>query len=86
MQLYGTKTQKFLHCPETKGQRGQAQNLAMGQDGLGKHVKIRNTLGRGTEWNWMRDGMEWDAGQNGTWDRTGRGTEQWDRTITIFFL
>ena len=39
MQLFGTKGQKFLHCPGTKGQRdngttGQANNLAKGQDGL----------------------------------------------------
>ena len=30
MQLFGTKGQKFLHCPGTKG---QAQNLAMGRPG-----------------------------------------------------
>ena len=32
VQLFGTKWQKFLHCPGTKR---QAQNLAMGRDGMG---------------------------------------------------
>jgi hypothetical protein len=38
VQLFRTKGQKFLHCPQIKG---QAQNLAKGGDGLGQPVKIR---------------------------------------------
>ena len=36
VQLFGTKGQKFLHFPGTKG-----QNLAMGRDRLVQSVKIR---------------------------------------------
>jgi hypothetical protein len=38
VQLFRTEGQKFLRCPQIKG---QAQNLAKGGDGLGKPVKIR---------------------------------------------
>ena len=61
-----TKGQKFLHCPGTKG---QAKNLAKGQDGPGQPkvgtgqagtAKIRD----GTGWDSQKPGR--DAGQNGT--------------------
>ena len=46
VQLFGTKGQKFLHCPGTKG---QAQNIATGQDGPGQPVKSQDG---------MRDGLQ----------------------------
>ena len=63
MQLFGTKGQKFLHCPNTKGQKflhcpgtkRQAINLAKARDGLG-HPKVR--MGRG------RDGTLDETGQS----------------------
>ena len=48
MQLFGTKGQKFLHCPGTKG---QAKNLAKGQAGMrdkmGRSRKGRSKTGKG---------------------------------------
>ena len=43
MQLFGTKGQKFLHCP---GTTGQAKTLAKGRDGPGQP---KSGLGRGTK-------------------------------------
>ena len=54
MQIFGTKGQKFLHCPGTKG---QAKNLAKGRDGLGQP---KSETGRDSQ----NPGP--DAGQNGT--------------------
>ena len=45
VQLFGTKGQKFLHCPGTKG---QWDNLAMGRDGPGQPVKIQDGRQEGT--------------------------------------
>ena len=50
----GTRGQKFLHCPRTKG---QPQNLTTGRAGT---AKIRDGTGRDTQ----NPGQ--DAGQNGT--------------------
>ena len=46
MQLFGTKGQKFLHCPGTKWTTGKAQNLAKGRDRLDSLSK--SGTGRGT--------------------------------------
>ena len=51
MQLFGTKGQKFHNCPGTKG---QAKNLAKGQDGPGQP---KSGKGHGTK----RDRAEKDV-------------------------
>ena len=45
MQLFGTKGQKFHHCPGTKG---QAKNLAEGRDWPGQP---KSRMGRKTKWD-----------------------------------
>ena len=66
MQLFGSKGQKFLHCPGTKGQRN---NLAMGRDRPGQARTACQNLGRDSgprAWDpgpWARD-LERDAGPN----------------------
>ena len=45
VQLFGTKRQKFLHCPGTKG---QAQHLSKRRDRQGQPVKIRDRTQDGT--------------------------------------
>ena len=45
MQLFGTKGQKFIHCPETKGTTGQAQNFATGRDWPGRAGTTSQNLG-----------------------------------------
>ena len=46
MQLFGTKGQKFLHCPGTKGQRDKLKILP--QDGMGRDSRSKSGTGRGT--------------------------------------
>ena len=60
VQFFGTKGQKFHHCPGTKGQRDKLKNLS--RDGTGRvgTAKIRDGTGRDSQ----KPGR--DAGQNGT--------------------
>ena len=46
MQLFGTKGQKFLHCPGTKGQRDKLKILP--RDGTGRDSLSKSGTGRGT--------------------------------------
>ena len=45
MQLFGTKAQKFIHCPKPKGTTGQAQNFATGRDWPGRAGTTSQNLG-----------------------------------------
>ena len=46
MQLFGTKGQKFLHCPGTKGQRDKLKILQ--RDGPGRDSLSKSGTGHGT--------------------------------------
>ena len=46
MQLFGTKGQKFLHCPGTKGQRDKLKIRPW--DGTGRDSLSKSRTGRGT--------------------------------------
>ena len=75
MQLFGTKGQKFHHCPGTKG---QAKNLAKGRDGLGQ-PKF------GTGWSGtakIRDGTRDKTGQSRKGrSKTGKGCSKTEKDI-----
>ena len=57
MQLFGTKGQKFHHCP---GTMGQAKNFAKGQDGPGQP---KNMTGQARTAK-IRDGTRDKTGQS----------------------
>ena len=64
MQLFGTKEQEFHHCPRTKG---QAKNLAKGQDGP-------EQLNAGTRQAGTAKIRE------GTWDKMGQSRKGHSKT------
>ena len=61
MQLFGTKGQKFLPCPGTKGQRDKLKILP--RAGMGQDSQSKSGTGRGTGQDFdilPRDGSGWD--------------------------
>ena len=82
MQLFGTKGQKFLHCPGTKG---PAKNLAKGRDGPGQPVKILDGMRDGTvrDFDRLSHSVPWDKmGQNRKGcSKTGKGCSKTEKDV-----
>ena len=57
MQLFGTKGQKFHHCPGTNETTGQAKNIAKGREGPGQPKSGTGRAGTAKP-------------RDGTWDKT----------------
>ena len=75
MQLFGTKEQKILCCPGTKG---QAQNLAKGRDGP---VQLKFGTGRAGTAK-IRDGMRDKTGQSRKGcSKTGNGCSKTGKDV-----
>jgi hypothetical protein len=65
VQLFGTKGQKFLHCPGTKGQQDKLKILPW--DGTGRDSMSKYGTGRGTGQSlFFCQNPGRDAGRDGT--------------------
>ena len=84
MQLFGTKGQKILCCPGTKG---QAQNLATGRGGPGQPVKIRARCGTGQGFDILPQhwpGRDFHSLSRPGISRDNHGTEGKKKYLKIF--